>query len=120
MHEFSVSGEWKYMNPKMQAISSAYRGDNICPICHISVTSLGEHIRDTHGEEEFRRAALAAKAGGMPDPEIGSRFGITFRQLEKFITETYGVNISALEKPKKIKHWMEDFKEEPTTVFDMR
>jgi len=105
----------------MEAVGSAYSGENICPICHIVATSLGEHIRNTHGEEEFRRAVLEAKAGGMSDPEIGSRFGITFKQLEKFITETYGINISALEKPKQIKHWApKDFREETTTVWSFK
>lgn len=92
------------MSHRMEAVGSAYSGENICPICHIVASSLGEHIRNTHGEEEFRRAVLEAKEKGMPDPEIGSRFGITFKQLEKLITEIYGINISALEKPKKIKY----------------
>lgn len=109
------------MSHRMEAVGSAYSGENICPICHMAATSLGEHIRNTHGEEEFRRAVLEAKAGGMSDPEIGSRFGITFKQLEKFITETYGINISALEKPKQIKHWApKDFREDTTTIFGMR
>ena len=109
------------MSHRMEAVGSAYSGENICPICHIVATSLGEHIRNTHGEEEFRRAVLEAKAGGMSDPEIGSRFGITFKQLEKFITETYGINISALEKPKQIKHWApKDFREETTTVWSFK
>jgi hypothetical protein len=105
----------------MEAVRTAYSEEKICPICHVVAKSLGEHIRGTHGEEEFRRAVLEAKAGSMPDPEIGSRFGITFRQLEKLITETYGINIVALKKPKKIKYWVpKDFKEETTTVFGVR
>ena len=109
------------MNDGMKPVRSAYREGNTCPICHVVASSLGEHIRGTHGEEEFRRAVLEAKAGSMSDPEIGSRFGITFKQLEKLITETYGINISALEKPKKIKYWTpKDFKEETTTVWSFK
>jgi DNA modification methylase len=106
----------------MEPVGSAYSGEKICPICHMAaLNNLGEHIRNTHGQEEFRRAVLEAKAGSMPDPEIGSRFGITFKQLEKLITETYGINISALEKPKKVKYWTpKDFKEETTTVWSFK
>ena len=106
----------------MEAVRIAYSGEKICPICHMAaLNNLGEHIRGTHGEEEFRRAVLEAKAGSMPDPEIGSRFGITFRQLEKLITETYGINISALKKPKKIKYWApKDFREETTTIWSFK
>lgn len=32
----------------------------------------------------------------------GELFGITFRQLERIITETRGINISFLNKPKKL------------------
>jgi DNA modification methylase len=109
------------MNDGRKPIRSAYRRGNICPICHVGASGSGEHIRSTHREEEFRRAVLEAKAGGMSDPEIGSRFGITFKQLEKLITETYGINISALEKPKKIKYWTpKDFKEATTTVWSFK
>jgi len=109
------------MSDGTKSIKSAYGEGNICPICQIMVSSLGEHIRSTHGEEEFRRAVLKVKAGGMSDPEIGSRFGITFKQLEKLITETYGINISVLKKPKRIKYWApKDFKEETTTVWSFK
>ncbi|MDI6603403.1 MAG: DNA methyltransferase [Patescibacteria group bacterium] len=57
----------------------------------------------------------------MPDPQIGEVFGITFRQLEKIITDAYGVNISALKKPKRIKYWMpKNFTEETTTVWSYK
>lgn len=109
------------MKDRMKPGGNAQSGKNACPICHTVASSLGEHIRSTHGEEEFRRAVLAAKVGGMTDPEIGSQFGITFRQLEKLITETYGINVSVLEKTKKIKYWTpKDFKEETTTVWSFK
>ncbi|NWF77648.1 MAG: hypothetical protein HXY36_03535 [Chloroflexi bacterium] len=105
----------------MKPVRSVYKKRNICPICQIVAGSLGEHIRNVHGEEEFERAVLEAKAEGVSDPEIGSQFGITFRRLEKLITEAYGINISALKKPKKVKYWApKDFKEETTTVWSFK
>jgi hypothetical protein len=89
------------MNEGMKPVSSVHRERNICPICQIVAGSLREHIRNAHGEEEFERTVLEAKAEGMSDPEIGSRFDITFKQLEKLITRAYGINISALKKSKK-------------------
>ena len=106
----------------MQHIINVRDGKSNCPICHVFITiSLGEHIREKHGEEEFRHAVLKAKEGGMPDPEIGSLFGITFKQLEEIITEAYGVNISILKNPKKVKYWApKNFKEESTTVWSFK
>ena len=91
----------------------------VCPVCKTNLSgNLGEHIKRTHGEEEFKRAVLRAKERGMPDYEIGKVFGVTFRQLEKIITEEYGINISILKKPKKPKYWEpKNFKEETTTVW---
>ena len=98
------------------------KGGVFCPICHTLVSNnLGRHIRDTHGEEDFKRTILKAKERGMSDPEIGSLFGITFRQLEKIITEAYGINISVLKKPKAVKSWVpKNFVEETTTVWSFK
>lgn len=71
-----------------------------CPICHRIVrNNLGKHIRNVHGEQEFYASVLKAKEEGVCNPEIGELFGITFRQLERIITETRGINISILNKP---------------------
>ena len=93
-----------------------------CPLCNESVDSqLGLHIRIIHGEEQFRQAILEAKSQGMSDPQIGARFGISFRQLEQIITEAYGTNISVLGRPKHIKSWHpKDFREETTTVWSFK
>lgn len=93
-----------------------------CPICQSPVgQNIGEHIRREHGEEEFRQAVLKAKEGGMADTQIGEQFGITFRQLERIITEAYGVNISTLKKTKTITRWVpKTFKEETTTVWSYK
>ncbi|HAW50404.1 TPA: hypothetical protein DCX16_05605 [bacterium] len=95
---------------------------NECPFCRgaFNVT-LGEHIRSQHGEREFKQAVLKAKEIGISDPEIGTLFGITFRQLEEIITEAYGINISTLKKPKKIRYWEpNNFREETTTVWSFK
>jgi len=93
-----------------------------CPFCNESADSnLGAHIRQVHGEDHFREAVLSAKAQGMPDAEIGARFSVSFRQLEKIITEAYGANISILERPKRIKSWVpKSFREETTTVWSFK
>ena len=93
-----------------------------CPLCHKCVgDSLRLHIITIHGEEEFRRAVLADKERGMPDPEIGERYGISFSTLEQIITEAYGANISVLKRPKRIKRWQPpDFHEETTTVWSFK
>ncbi|MGQ9503105.1 MAG: helix-turn-helix domain-containing protein [Anaerolineae bacterium] len=89
-----------------------------CPLCGAYVEDdLRTHILHGHGEEAFRRTVLAAKQQGMPDSEIGARFGISFGTLEQLITEAYGANVSVLRGPKPIKRWHpSDFREETTTV----
>lgn len=93
-----------------------------CPICRERISQpLGNHLRQEHGEDAFRSAVLEAKAGGMPDAEIGATFGISFRQLEQIITEAYGVNISSLARQKRIRAWTpSDFREETTTVWSFK
>ena len=102
------------INPSLSSIE--------CPVCKAQITgNLGEHIKKMHGDEELKKAILKAKEKGMSDPEIGKIFGITFRQLEKIITEEYGINISVLKRTKKIKYWApKNFKEETTTVWSFK
>ncbi|MGC8889855.1 MAG: TRM11 family SAM-dependent methyltransferase, partial [bacterium] len=93
-----------------------------CPICKLAIQGvLSEHIEKVHGKEDLKRAILKMKEDGAPDSEIGEIFGITFKKLERIITEAYGMNISILKKAKKIKYWMpKDFKEETTTVWSFK
>jgi len=95
---------------------------NTCPVCgKLFDETLGEHIRTQHGEQEFKQAVLKAKERGIPDREIGVLFGISFRQLEEIITQTYGINISNLKKPKKLKYWEpKNFREETTSVWSFK
>jgi SAM-dependent methyltransferase len=79
------------------------------------------HLRQAHGEEEFRRVVLAAKEAGMPDAQIGARYGVSFSSLEQIITEAYGANISVLKSQKRVKRWEPlHFREETTTVWSFK
>ena len=54
-------------------------------------------------ERELQEIILQEKARGTSDLEIGQKYGVTFRYIEKLITKSQGVNISALKVSKKIK-----------------
>ena len=72
-------------------------------------------------EKELQEAVLQEKARGIPDLEIGQKYGVTFRYIERLITRTQGLNISTLKVPKKIKTLHpKDFKEEQTTVWSFK
>jgi len=72
-------------------------------------------------EEDLQKAILQEKARGTSDLEIGQKYGVTFRYIERLITKTQGVNISALKVSKKIKTlYPKDFKEEQTTVWSFK
>lgn len=92
-----------------------------CPICGEKNRELGKHIKEKHGEEIFKDVVIAAKLEGVPDSKIGKILGISFTQLEKIITEKYGINISNLRKKKKIKQWEpKNFSLESTSVWSFR
>jgi len=58
---------------------------------------------------------------GTPDLEIGRKYGVTFRYIEKIITKSQGINISAFKVSKKIKtFYPKDCKEEQTTVWSFK
>lgn len=72
-------------------------------------------------ENEIRKAILQEKARGTSDFEIGQKFGVTLRYIERLITNTQGLNISTLKVSKKIKTLHpKDFKEEQTTVWSFK
>uniref|UniRef100_A0A7C3ER90 Methyltransferase domain-containing protein n=1 Tax=candidate division WOR-3 bacterium TaxID=2052148 RepID=A0A7C3ER90_UNCW3 len=94
-----------------------------CSICQNTVhDGLGKHIISRHGYEALKRLIIQAKTDGVSDAELGQRFGINLRQLEKIIIESYGLNISGLVLSKKsIKCWEpKDFREETTTVWSFK
>ena len=72
-------------------------------------------------EKELQEAILQEKVRGTPDLEIGQKYGVTFRYIEKLITKSQGVNISSFGVSKKIKTlYPKDFKEEQTTVWSFK
>jgi len=93
-----------------------------CPVCGKPIgDNLGQHIRNQHGEEKLRQLVLAAKEQGMPDAEIGGRYGISFNYLQQVVTKAYGANISVLNRRKKIRRWVpKAFREESTTVWSFK
>jgi predicted RNA methylase len=72
-------------------------------------------------ERELQEAILQEKIKGISDLEIGQKYGVTFRYIERLITRSEGLNISALRVSKKIKRLHpKDFKEEQTTVWSFK
>ena len=72
-------------------------------------------------ENEIREAILQEKARGTPDLEIGRKYGVTYRYIERLITSTQGLNISNLKYSKKVKTLEpKDFKEEQSTVWSFK
>ena len=68
-------------------------------------------------EKELKETILREKEKGTPDIEIGQKYGVTFRYIERLITQSQGLNISSLNVSKKIKTlYPRDFKEERSTV----
>jgi hypothetical protein len=61
------------------------------------------------------------KINGVSDQEIGDKYGVTLRQIEKAITQKYGVNVSTPNLKKTIKTLQpKDFKLETTTVWSFK
>ncbi|MCS6861549.1 MAG: DNA methyltransferase [Abditibacteriales bacterium] len=96
--------------------------DGVCPFCATVVAvPLAEHIQQAHGADALKRAVLADKQRGLSDPFIGAKYGISFRYLERVITEAIGANVSVLARPKRITHYQpKDFHLETTTVWSFK
>jgi 16S rRNA G966 N2-methylase RsmD len=72
-------------------------------------------------EKEFQEAILQEKARGTPDLEIGQKYGVTFRYIERLITKLHGANVSALAVSKKIRTLRpKNFREEQNTVWSFK
>ena len=75
-------------------------------------------------KEELKKKILDEKLKGTPDLEIGKKYGVSFKFIEKVITESQGItvsNLSKLSKIKKIKTFSpKNFKEETTTVWSFK
>jgi DNA modification methylase len=69
----------------------------------------------------LKEAVIADKIAGVSDVEIGEKYKITYRELEKIIRETVGISVSAFKEKKKVTRLQpSDFKEETTTVWSFR
>jgi len=72
-------------------------------------------------QKDIEEAIVADKIRGMSDAEIGKKYGITYRQLEKIIRKTVGISVSVIKTEKKIKALQpKDFREETTTVWSFK
>jgi len=72
-------------------------------------------------EKELQEAILREKTRGTPDLEIGQEYGVTFRYIERLITKSKGINVSALNVSKKVKTLHpKNFKEEQTSIWSFK
>jgi DNA modification methylase len=68
-----------------------------------------------------KEAVIADKIAGVSDAEIGKKYKITYRELEKIIRESVGISVSAFKEKKKVTRLQpSDFKEEATTVWSFK
>ena len=72
-------------------------------------------------EKKLEEVILQEKRKGISNIEIGKKYGVTFKYIEKLITRSQGINVSELKVSKKIKTLCpKDFKEEQTTVWSFK
>ncbi len=72
-------------------------------------------------EQELQRTILQEKIKGTSDLVIGKRYGVTFKYIERLITRSQGLNVSAFKVHKRIKTFEpKDFKEQQTTVWSFK
>lgn len=55
-------------------------------------------------DEKLEKAIIEDKARGITDKEIGKKYRVTLRVIEKIITRRKGINISSINKRKRIKY----------------
>lgn len=71
--------------------------------------------------EELIENVVKDKLRGMSDKEIGDKYGITLRKIEKAVTKKLGVNVSTPVVKKEIKRYApKDFKLETNTVWSFK
>jgi len=82
-----------------------------CPICKKNVHAMREHLNLSHTQRDIELAVMSDKKKGLSDVEIGRKYSITYRQLEKIIRKATGVSVSFIRPEKKIKNlFPKDFK----------
>lgn len=71
--------------------------------------------------KELQEAILEDKRKGVSDIEIGQKYGVTFKYIERLITKTQGVNVSSLKPIREVKTLHPSkFTEERTTVWSFK
>lgn len=82
---------------------------------------MGNQKLNFKDEKELQNAILEEKKKGIADIEIGHKYGVTFKYIEKLITKSYGINISNFKISKKIKTFTpKNFKEEQTSIWSFK
>jgi len=51
-----------------------------------------------NSEEDFKKAIIKEKERGVPDIDIGRKYGVSYKYIEKVITRHEGVNVSNIIK----------------------
>ena len=93
-----------------------------CPLCNaVNEKTLSGHFKRCHTPKELEDVVLSEKAKGIPDLEIGQKYGVTFRYIERLITKRKGISVSALKVAKTIKTlYPKNVKVEETTVWSFK
>ncbi|HOL58140.1 MAG TPA: DNA methyltransferase, partial [Spirochaetota bacterium] len=69
----------------------------------------------------FEKKIINDKIKGLSDQEIGNKYNINLKQIEKIITKEKGINVTKLNKSKKINNlFPKDFKLENNTVWSFK
>jgi len=69
----------------------------------------------------LEEAVLQEKSRGTPDIEIGRKYGVTYRYIERLVTKAKGINVSSVKSPKRIRALLpRGFEEEQTTVWSFK
>lgn len=77
--------------------------------------------RATGEKKTLEEFVILEKTNGVSDADIGKKYRVTAKYIEKLIMKKKGVNISSLKEKKKIKTlFPKDFKAETTTVWSFR
>lgn len=78
-------------------------------------------LLNTIQQKDIESKIITDKSRGLSDVEIGKKYGITYRHLEKIIRKATGISVSVIKAEKKIKTlFPKDFKEETTTVWSFK
>ncbi len=80
------------------------------------------HLKaNAKSDSNLRETILQEKQRGTADLEIGQKYGVTFKYIERLITQEKGLNVSNLKVSKRVKElYPKDFREEHTSVWSFK